>query len=222
MPAIRLLPETIVNRIAAGEVIERPAAAVKELVENALDAGATRVSVALEGGGTDRIEVADDGCGMTAEELALAVQRHATSKLPNNDLVRIATLGFRGEALPSIGAAARLAIISRPHGAPHAHAIRVEASEVSPVSPAAGAPGTRVVVRDLFFATPARRKFLKHPRTEAEHAEAVLRRLALAVPNVAFRLESDGLYDFRPAGPGPSCPRRRAAWPRGRRGADSV
>ncbi|MBV8457474.1 MAG: ATP-binding protein, partial [Acetobacteraceae bacterium] len=196
MPAIRLLPETIVNRIAAGEVIERPAAAVKELVENALDAGATRISVVLEGGGIDRIEVADDGCGMTAEELALAVQRHATSKLPDNDLVRIATLGFRGEALPSIGAAARLAIISRPHGAPHAHAIRVEASEVSPVTPAAGAPGTRVLVRDLFFATPARRKFLKHPRTEAEHAEAVLRRLALAAPHVAFRLESDSRTIF--------------------------
>jgi DNA mismatch repair protein MutL len=196
MPAIRLLPEIIVNRIAAGEVIERPAAAVKELVENALDAGATRISVALEAGGIDRIEVADDGCGMTAEELTLAVQRHATSKLPDNDLVRIATLGFRGEALPSIGAAARLAIISRPHGAAHAHAIRVEASAVSAVSPAAGAPGTRVLVRDLFFATPARRKFLKHPRTEAEHAEAVLRRLALAAPHVAFRLESDGRTIF--------------------------
>src|SRR5580658_10751279 len=172
---IRLLPERIVNRIAAGEVIERPAAAVKELVENALDASATRISVALDGGGIDRIEVVDDGCGMDAAGLELAVQRHATSKLADDDLVRIATLGFRGEALPSIGAAARLAITSRPVGADSAQTISVEGGVVSPVAPCAGAPGTRVVVRDLFFATPARRKFLKHPRTEADHAEAAVR-----------------------------------------------
>jgi len=196
MPTIRLLPETIVNRIAAGEVIERPAAAVKELVENAHDAGATRISVALEGGGIDRIEVTDDGCGMDADQLVLAVQRHATSKLPDDDLVRIATLGFRGEALPSIRAAARLAITSRPAAAPHAHAIRVDGGQVSGVAPAAGPPGTRVTVRDLFYATPARRKFLKHPRSEAEHAESVLRRLALAAPAVALRLESDGRTVF--------------------------
>jgi len=198
MPAIRILPERIVNRIAAGEVIERPAAAVKELVENALDAGATRISVALDGGGIDRIEVVDDGCGMDAAGLALAVQRHATSKLADDDLVRIATLGFRGEALPSIGAAARLAISSRPVGADSAQTISVEGGVVSPVAPSAGAPGTRVMVRDLFFATPARRKFLKHPRTEAEHAEAAVRRLALTAPGVAFRLESDGrtLFDL--------------------------
>jgi DNA mismatch repair protein MutL len=195
---IRVLPERIVNRIAAGEVIERPAAAVKELVENALDAGATRIAVALDGGGIDRIEVADDGSGMDADALALSVQRHATSKLADDDLVRIATLGFRGEALPSIGAAARLAITSRPHDADSAHTIRVEGGIVSPLAPAAGAPGTRVVVRDLFFATPARRKFLKHPRTEAEHAEAAVRRLAMTAPGVAFRLESDGrtLFDL--------------------------
>ncbi|MDE2008135.1 MAG: ATP-binding protein, partial [Rhodospirillales bacterium] len=179
MAVIRILPEGLVNRIAAGEVIERPAAAVKELVENALDAGATRIAVSLSGGGIDRIEVSDDGAGMDAAELALAVQRHATSKLPEGDLVRIATLGFRGEALPSIGAAARLSLISRPAGADHAARISVEGGVVSPVAPAAGAPGTRVEVRDLFFATPARRKFLKHPRTEAEHAETALRRLAL-------------------------------------------
>jgi DNA mismatch repair protein MutL len=198
MSGIRILPERIVNRIAAGEVIERPAAAVKELVENALDAGATRISVALDGGGIDRIEVVDDGCGMDAAGLALAVQRHATSKLADDDLVRIATLGFRGEALPSIGAAARLAITSRPVGADSAQTISVEGGVVSAVGPSAGAPGTRVVVRDLFFATPARRKFLKHPRTEAEHAEAAVRRLALTAPDVAFRLESDGrtLFDL--------------------------
>lgn len=197
MAPIRILPETTVNRIAAGEVIERPAAAVKELVENALDAGATRISVALEGGGIDRIEVIDDGHGMTAGDLALAVQRHATSKLSaDDDLTRISTLGFRGEALPSIGAAARLEITSRPPGASHASAIRVEGGRIGAPTPAAGASGTRVVVSDLFFATPARRKFLKHPRTEADHAEAAVRRLALAVPATAFHLETDGRTVF--------------------------
>jgi DNA mismatch repair protein MutL len=200
MSAIRILPPHTVNRIAAGEVIERPAAAVKELVENALDAGAGRIAVALAGGGIDRIEVTDDGSGMDGAGLALAVLRHATSKLADEDLVRIATLGFRGEALPSIGAAARLAITSRTRDGGHAAEIRVEAGEVSEVAPAAGPPGTRVVVRDLFFATPARRKFLKHPRTEAEHAEGAVRRLALAAPGVAFRLEADGrvVFDLPP------------------------
>ena len=195
---IRLLPETTVNRIAAGEVIERPAAAVKELVENALDAGAHRIAVALNGGGIDRIEVTDDGSGMTAEELALCVLRHATSKLADDNLIRINTLGFRGEALPSIGAAARLEVTSRPRGVEDSHAssITVEGGKVGPVVPAAGAPGTRIVVRDLFFATPARRKFLKHPRTEAEHAEAVVRRLAMAAPETAFRLENEGRVIF--------------------------
>src|SRR5271165_1567027 len=196
MPAIRILPAHTVNRIAAGEVIERPAAAVKELVENALDAAATRITIALDNGGIDRIEVTDDGAGMDAHGLALAVLRHATSKLADDDLVHIATLGFRGEALPSIGAAARLSITSRPRDAAHAASIRVDGGAVGEVVPAAGAPGTRVVVRDLFFATPARRKFLKHPRTEAEHAEAAVRRLALAAPSVAFRLESDGRVAF--------------------------
>lgn len=196
MARIRLLSETTVNRIAAGEVIERPAAAVKELVENALDAGATRINVTLAGGGIDRIEVTDDGMGMDPDDLTLAVQRHATSKLTDETLVRIATLGFRGEALPSIGAAARLEITSRPHDADHACQIRVEGGRVEPVTPAAGPPGTRVVVRDLFFATPARRKFLKQPRTEAEHAEAAVQRLALSAPGVAFRLESESRVVF--------------------------
>jgi len=150
MPAIRILPPHTVNRIAAGEVIERPAAAVKELVENALDAGATRISVALDNGGIDRIEVTDDGHGMHADGLALAVLRHATSKLADDDLVHIATLGFRGEALPSIGAAARLAITSRTRDAPHASEIRVEGGEVSEVAPAAGPVGTRACLPRLW------------------------------------------------------------------------
>jgi len=195
---IRLLPESVVNRIAAGEVIERPAAAARELVENALDAGARRIAVAIAGGGIDRIEVADDGAGMTGDELALAVQRHATSKLADDTLVHIATLGFRGEALPSIGAAARLCLTSRPPGADAAATIRVEGGTVSEVVPAAGAVGTRAVVSDLFYATPARRKFLKSPRAEADATEAAVRRLALAAPQVAFRLENEGrvLFDL--------------------------
>ena len=196
MSRIRLLTETTVNRIAAGEVIERPAAAAKELVENALDAGATRISVCLDGGGIERLAVTDNGIGLSAADLALCVQRHATSKLTDETLVRITTLGFRGEALPAIGAAARLRITSRPAGAAHAWAITVDGGHVGAVAPAAGPFGTQVVVRDLFFATPARRKFLKSPRIEAEHAEAVVRRLALAAPDVAFRLELDGRLAF--------------------------
>ncbi len=196
MKRIRLLSENTVNRIAAGEVIERPAAAVKELVENAIDAGATRIGVALVEGGITRIEVTDDGAGIAADDLPLAVQRHATSKLDDEDLVQIATLGFRGEALPSIGAAARLAITSRTADAAHAVMIRVEGGRVGAVEPASGAPGTRVIVTDMFFATPARRKFLKHPRTEADHAEAVVSRLAMAWPNIAFRLQIEGRTVF--------------------------
>ncbi len=197
---LRRLPDTLVDRIAAGEVIERPAAAVKELVENAIDAGARRIAVALGGGGIERIEVTDDGTGMAPDELALAVQRHCTSKLSDDHLIRITTLGFRGEALPSIGAAARLQITSRPPGAPHAHRIRVEGGVASGVVPAAGPVGTQVLVSDLFFATPARRNFLKSPRVEAEHAEAAVRRLAYAAPQVALRLVSDGrtVFDLPP------------------------
>jgi DNA mismatch repair protein MutL len=193
---IRLLPDSLVNQIAAGEVIERPAAAVKELVENALDAGASRIGVSLAGGGIDRIDITDDGIGMDAGDLALAVQRHCTSKLPQGDLVHIATLGFRGEALPSIGAAARLTLTSRRRDAPHAHRIAVAGGQVGDVSPAAGPPGTRALVEDLFYATPARRKFLRSPRTEADHAEQALRRLAFAAPGCAFRLDLDGARQF--------------------------
>ncbi len=194
--SIRLLPENLVNRIAAGEVIERPAACVKELVENALDAGATRISVALAGGGIARIEVLDDGSGMDSGDLALCVRRHATSKLEDDQLVQIKSLGFRGEALPSIGAVARLSIVSRNAQADHASEIRVEGGAVTPISPAAGAKGTRVVVADLFYATPARRKFLKSASSEAEYAANMLRRLALAAPAVALRLELDGRVAF--------------------------
>ncbi len=196
MSRIRLLSEAVVNRIAAGEVIERPAAAARELVENALDAGATRIRVIIEGGGIDRIEVVDDGTGMTSEELALAVQRHATSKLIDDQLVRISTLGFRGEALPSIGAAARLHITSRTEHADSAHSITVEGGAVSEIHPAPGPKGSRITVRDLFFATPARRKFLKSARVEADAVEAAIRRLALAAPHVAFGFETDGRVVF--------------------------
>ncbi|NVN41406.1 DNA mismatch repair endonuclease MutL, partial [Ameyamaea chiangmaiensis] len=190
-PVIRRLSEAVINRIAAGEVIERPAAAVKELVENAIDAGARRITVVLRGGGTERIEIVDDGCGMTPDGLLLAVERHCTSKLADESLVRIATLGFRGEALPSIGAAARLSITSRVRGGDGAWRVRVEGGLLTPPEPASGPDGTRVVVEDLFFATPARRKFLKSARVEGSHAEAVVRRLALAAPGVGFTLRLD-------------------------------
>ncbi|MFT9399327.1 DNA mismatch repair endonuclease MutL [Acetobacter sp.] len=197
-PTLRRLPEVLVNRIAAGEVIERPAAALKELVENAIDSGATRLDVSLERGGVDRIIVTDDGCGMTPDELALAVERHCTSKLQDESLVHIRTLGFRGEALPSIGAAARLTITSRTQGESGAWRIHVAGGKVSAPEPSAGAVGTSVVVEDLFFATPARRKFLKSPRVEGNHAESVVRRLALAVPETAFRFSMDDrlLFDL--------------------------
>jgi DNA mismatch repair protein MutL len=183
---IRQLSEGVVNRIAAGEVVERPASVVKELVENALDAGARRIEIVTDGGGRRLIRVADDGSGMGAEDLALAVERHATSKLPDDDLLDIRTLGFRGEALPSIGAVARLSIASRPAGAAHAVAITVEGGVKSKVRPAALAEGTRVEVRDLFYATPARLKFLKSDRSESEAIRDVVRRLAMSRPDVAF------------------------------------
>jgi DNA mismatch repair protein MutL len=189
--SIRLLPPTLVNQIAAGEVVERPASAVKELVENALDAGASRIDVVLVEGGQALISVTDDGCGMAPEELALAVERHATSKLPDDDLVHIRHLGFRGEALPSIGSVARLTLTSRPRGADSAWALSVEGGAKGQPVPAAAPPGTRVEVRDLFYATPARLKFLKAPRTELTHAADTLERLAMAHPAVAFSL-SDG------------------------------
>jgi DNA mismatch repair protein MutL len=188
---IRQLPPVIVNRIAAGEVIERPAAAVKELVENAIDAGATRVEVVLREGGQALIAVSDNGAGMTPDELSLAVERHCTSKLPDDDILHIAMLGFRGEALPSIGAVSRLSITSRPAEAANAWEIQVEAGTKRAPTPAAYPPGTRVEVRDLFFATPARLKFLKSPRSERDQAVDTVKRLAMAYPGVAFSVTGD-------------------------------
>src|SRR6516225_6751836 len=188
---IRLLPPVLVNRIAAGEVVERPASAVKELVENAIDAGATRIDVVLKEGGQALIAVADNGAGMTAEELGLAVERHCTSKLPDDDLAAISALGFRGEALPSIGAVSRMRIVSRPPAAANAWEIMVEAGGKRVPVPAAYPPGTRVEVRDLFFATPARLKFLKTPRTERDLAVDTVRRLAMAYPAIAFTVTGD-------------------------------
>jgi DNA mismatch repair protein MutL len=188
---IRVLPPTVVNRIAAGEVVERPASAVKELVENAIDAGATRIEVTLRDGGRSLISVSDDGCGMSAAELALAVERHATSKLPDDDLTHIETLGFRGEALPSIGAVGRLTITSRRAGSDSAWTLAVEGGAKGAVQPAALAAGTRVELRDLFYATPARLKFLKAARTEVDHAEDVINRLAMAHPEIGFTLMND-------------------------------
>jgi DNA mismatch repair protein MutL len=201
---VRQLSEAVINRIAAGEVVERPASVVKELVENALDAGARRIEVLTDGGGRRLIRVTDDGEGMTRADLALAVERHATSKLAEDDLVAIRSLGFRGEALPSIGAVARLAIATRHASEPHAWAIAVDAGVKSEVKPAALGAGTRVEVRDLFHATPARLKFLKLDRTEAEAVREVVRRLAMSRPDVAFTLagEERAPVSFAPALPG--------------------
>jgi DNA mismatch repair protein MutL len=203
MPIRRLPPETV-NRIAAGEVVERPASAIKELVENALDAGASSVEVQADGGGLTRILVADDGCGLSAEELALAIERHATSKLAPDDagdydLLHIHTLGFRGEALPSIGSVARLSISSRARGAADAHAILVEGGQVGPVTPAGfpGPHGARVEVRDLFYATPARLKFMKSERAEALAIADEIKRQAMAHEAVSFALDLDGRRTLR-------------------------
>ncbi len=195
---IRRLDPLLVDRIAAGEVVERPASAVKELVENALDAGATRIDVAIEEGGKRLIRVIDDGCGMDERDLALAIERHATSKIPDGDLTNIATLGFRGEALPSIAAVADLIIETRVAGAPHGYAIRVEAGEKRGLSACAWPRGTKIEARALFAATPARLKFLKTERTETSAIVDVVKRLAMANPQVRFSLSADSgaLFDY--------------------------
>ncbi len=195
---IRRLPATLVNQIAAGEVIERPASVVKELVENALDAGANDIEVALENGGATLIRVRDNGRGMGPEDIALAVERHATSKLPDDDLLAIHFMGFRGEALPSIGSIARLRITSKQRGSADAYSLSVEGGEVGQVTPASLGEGTLVEVRDLFYAIPARLKFLKSARTEITNAVDLIERLAMAHPDVRFRISHDGrmMRDF--------------------------
>lgn len=189
--SIRRLPEKLVNRIAAGEVVERPAAALKELVENAIDARATRISVRIADGGIARLEVEDDGCGMTPPEMALALERHATSKLPDDAIEDVTTLGFRGEALPSIASVARLTLESRTPGGDGWRRV-VDNGAVAAEGPAALAPGTRVLVEDLFARVPARRKFLRSARSEYAACLDVVKRLAMARPDIGFIVEHDG------------------------------
>ncbi len=183
---IHRLSEGTINRIAAGEVIERPASVVKELVENALDAGATQIDVAFRGGGKSFIRVTDNGSGMAPDDLALSIERHATSKLSDDNLIDIRTLGFRGEALPSIASVSRMSLSSRLEGAGEANILRIESGQRQDVKPASLAQGTEIEVRDLFYATPARLKFLKTDRTETAEAADVVRRLALAHPATGF------------------------------------
>jgi DNA mismatch repair protein MutL len=189
--SIRRLPEHLVNRIAAGEVVERPASALKELVENAIDAGATRIAIRLASGGIDLIEVVDDGCGMTPPDMALALERHATSKLPDEAIEAVSTLGFRGEALPSIASVARLTLESRVRGA-DGWRRAVDNGALVEEGPAALPPGTRVRVEGLFERVPARRKFLRTARAEYGASLDIVRRLAMARPDIAFSVEHDG------------------------------
>ncbi|MFZ4540674.1 MAG: DNA mismatch repair endonuclease MutL [Rickettsiales bacterium] len=189
---IRRLPTTLVNQIAAGEVIERPASVVKELVENAIDAGANDIDIALEQGGVTLIRVRDNGRGMSATELPLALERHATSKLPDDDLLAIHFMGFRGEALPSIGSIARVSITSRSRGSTDAFSIRVDGGDIGEVQPASLGEGTLIEVRDLFYAIPARLKFLKSSRSEITAVVDIIERLAMAHPDIRFRISHDG------------------------------
>lgn len=190
---IRPLPETLINQIAAGEVVERPASVVKELVENALDAGARRIDIDLEEGGVRLIRIRDDGAGIAAEELPLAVSRHATSKIASiDDLEAVATLGFRGEALPSVASVSRFRLASRARAAEHGAELRIDGGKVGEVTPHAHPHGTTVEVRDLFYNVPARRKFLRAERTELSHVEEWLRSLALARPEVEIRVTHNG------------------------------
>ncbi|MCL2309234.1 MAG: DNA mismatch repair endonuclease MutL [Proteobacteria bacterium] len=193
MPVIHPLSDQLINQIAAGEVVERPAAALKELLENSLDAQATHIEVTLTGGGCKRLQVNDDGVGMAREDLPLAVARHATSKIiAPSDLDAIATLGFRGEALASMAAVSRFSLVSRARGATHAWRLDVEGGTVGTAEPAALAAGTTITLDDLYFNTPARRKFLRTETTEWAHCEETFRRIALAYPDVAFLLKHNG------------------------------
>ncbi|MZR29261.1 DNA mismatch repair endonuclease MutL [Sneathiella litorea] len=199
---LRRLPENIVNQIAAGEVVERPASAVKELVENAIDAGATKIDVVMRAGGRSLITVTDNGCGMSAEELELCFERHATSKLPDDDLVFIQNLGFRGEAIPSIASVSRMTITTRLEGEETAWKLSVEGGKKGALEPGSGQKGTRVEIRDIFFATPARLKFLKTERAEFGAALDVVRRLAMAFPSISFSIADENRTALRVAGSG--------------------
>ncbi len=196
MPQIRRLPETLVNRIAAGEVVERPASALKELVENSIDAGATRIAVSIVDGGLGSIEITDDGCGMSPDEMTLALERHATSKLPDEAIEQVVTLGFRGEALPSIASVSRLTLESRVRGAEQGWRRVVEHGALVEEGPAALPPGTRVRMENLFGKIPARRKFLRTPRSEYVACLDVVRRLAMARPDIGFSFEHGGRRIF--------------------------
>lgn len=188
---IRILPNNLVNQIAAGEVIERPASVVKELVENSIDAGATSIEVTLVDGGKSLIVVSDNGRGIDKDELPVAVERHATSKLPDDNLFNINFLGFRGEALPSISSVSRMTIVSRREGAENAWKIEVNGGEKSEVMPAAHPQGTRIEVRDLFYSAPARLKFLKTTPSETAQCVDILNRIALANPTISFYLSDE-------------------------------
>ena len=194
---IRQLPESLINRIAAGEVVERPASAVREMIENALDAGAKNITLTLSDGGTTRLTLTDDGAGIERDELPLALARHATSKLPDDDLVDIRHFGFRGEALPAIASVSRLTLISRTPSAAEAWSIRADAGVLSQPTPAAAPFGTRLEVNDLFYNVPARQKFLKSPRAEYEAVLDGVERLALAAPAVAFTVTEEGRRPVR-------------------------
>ncbi|MGA9583372.1 MAG: DNA mismatch repair endonuclease MutL [Allosphingosinicella sp.] len=207
--SIRRLPEHLVNRIAAGEVVERPASALKELVENAIDSGAARIAISLGGGGIARIEVADDGCGMSPADMALALERHATSKLPGEEIEAVTTLGFRGEALPSIASVARLAVESRVRGSDGWSRI-VDNGRLEGEGPAALPPGTRIRVEQLFARVPARRKFLRSERSEYAACVDIVKRLAMARPDIGFSLDHDGRRTLS-VQPGEDRPARVAA-----------
>jgi DNA mismatch repair protein MutL len=218
--SIRRLPSHLVNRIAAGEVVERPASALKELVENAIDAGAVRIAVRLRAGGTELIEVADDGCGMAPEEMRLALERHATSKLPDDLIENVSTMGFRGEALPSIASVARLTLESRVRGH-DGWALTVDNGEIAGEGPAALPPGTRVRVEALFQRVPARRKFLRSVRAEYAACLDAVKRLAMARPEIGFTLDHDGRTVLQ-VPPGDNAPTRVAALTDRDLGANSV